>query len=86
MGVTPVGNSVASGPAVRAFAVTKSDSTVFTTPTRWIYIGGTGNVAVMFNGDTVAVTMNTVPVGMYEWSVIQVLSTGTTATNIVGLY
>lgn len=74
---------IAPGPYVSAFAVTKSDTTVFAA-TRGLYIGGTGNVAVTMNDGTTA-TFDAVPVGFVPLSVTQVLLTGTSASNIVGL-
>lgn len=77
------------GSAIHAFTVTKSDSTVFTQPTRYIYVGGAGDVAVLMSGDVSpnSVIFKAVPVGtVLSLSVQQVLSTGTTATNILGLY
>lgn len=66
-----------------AAAVTTSDTApnVFTR----LYIGGAGNVAVVTEaGNTV--TFSAVPVGTFlDIRVKQVLATGTTATNIVGL-
>lgn len=77
------------GSAIHGFAVTKSDSTVFATATRYLYVGGAGNIAVLMAGDVSpnSVIFTAVPVGtMLPISVTQVLSTGTTATNILGLY
>lgn len=66
-----------------AAAVTTSDTAanIFTR----LYIGGAGNVAVVTEaGNTV--TFSAVPVGTFlDIRVKQVLATGTTATNIVGL-
>lgn len=66
-----------------AAAVTTSDTApnVFTR----LYIGGAGNVAVVTEaGNTV--TFTAVPVGtQLDIRVRQVLATGTTATNIVGM-
>lgn len=66
-----------------AQAITKSDTdpNVFCQ----LYVGGAGDVKVVTeNGDTV--TFSAVPVGtILPIRVKQVLSTGTTATNIVGL-
>lgn len=72
-------------PASDGFAVTKSDSTVFTQPTRGLYVGGGGDVAVrMVSG--AAVTFVGVPTGsVLPIRVDKVLSTGTDATDIVGL-
>lgn len=67
-----------------AVAVTPSDVTILET-TRALYVGGTGNINVtMADGQTVLFTA--VPVGIFPVQVSQVLSTSTTATNIVALY
>lgn len=73
------------GSAVHAFAVTKSDATVFPVGTAGLYIGGAGNVAVtMASGD--AVTFLGVLAGtVLPIECVQVLATDTTATNIVAL-
>lgn len=73
-------------PAARGAAVTPSDST----PVRFraLYIGGTGDVSVLFAEDTndTAVVLAAVPAGTVLPIVVKrVRSTGTTATNIVGL-
>lgn len=77
------------GAAVHAFTVTKSDTTVFAQATRFIYVGGAGDIAVLMSGDVspASVIFKAVPVGtVLSIAVTQVLSTGTTATNILGLY
>lgn len=87
MAVSPVvgAYNVPPGPSVSAFAITPNNSTVFP-PTRAIWVGGAGSVAVMMNGDIASVVLAAVPAGtMLPVSVKQVLATGTTATNIVGL-
>ncbi len=77
----------APGPAVHAFAVTPSDTTVFNTPTRCLWVGGVGNVAVLMAGDSSPVTLINVGAGTeLSVSVTKVMSTNTTATNIVALY
>ena len=73
-------------PAERAFAITGNDSTDLTVTPRAIYVGGAGNVKVTtLGGDTVtfngAVAGTIIPV-----RVTRVFSTGTTATNLIGLY
>lgn len=65
--------------------ITKSDATVLSPPLRAVYVGGTGDLAVrMMDGSTpifVGVPAGTVlPI-----AVDKVLSTGTSATSIVGL-
>lgn len=71
--------------APRAFAVTKSDSTVL--KFKRLYVGGGGNVAVQL-GDAAdsVVTFTAVPTGAYlDVTGNRVMSTNTTATAIVGL-
>lgn len=76
--------SVASDPASRAAVVTPSDSTVVAANA--LYIGVTGDVAlVVRNGDS-AITFKAVPVGVLKVNAYKVMATGTTATNIVALY
>ena len=72
-------------PAEYAVAVTKSDSTVLNA-TRALYIGGSGDVAVTMAGGG-NVTFSALAAGtILPIRVTKVLSTGTTATNIVALY
>jgi hypothetical protein len=67
------------------FAITPSDVTVFGSTTRGIYVGGLGAVAVrMLNGDDV--TFAAVAIGtILPIQVDMVDSTGTGASNLVGL-
>lgn len=71
-------------PGHGAVAVTTSDATVIPM-TRALYVGTTGNVAVRM-GDGMTITFSTVPVGILPIQVDMVLSTGTTASNIIALY
>ena len=72
-----------SGPATRATAVTPhaSNANIY----RSLYIGVSGDVAVVLADDTVAVTFVAVPVGILPVATSLVLAIGTSATNIVGL-
>ncbi len=73
-----------TAPGQDAVAVTKSDSTIFTAPTRGLYVGGTGDVAVRMWYSGNSCTFASVPAGsILPIAVDQVLSTGTTATTIV---
>jgi hypothetical protein len=73
-------------PATGGFAVTASDATVFTQPTRAVWVGGTGNLAVRYIDGTTD-TIVGVPTGfLLPIRVDKVLATGTTATSISGLY
>lgn len=69
-----------------AVAVTPSDSTVINC--RAIYVGGAGAVAVKTISGATAVTLAAVPVGTVLPITIdggQIMSTNTTATNLVAL-
>lgn len=50
-----------------------------------LYIGGAGNVRVLTTGND-DVTFTAVAAGFFPVQVIRVFSTGTTATNIIGLW
>ncbi len=79
-----MGRSKDIAPFYDARDVTKSDSTEFA-ETRGLYVGTTGDVAVRMAYGT-DVTFKSVPVGVLPVQVIRVLSTGTTASNIIALY
>jgi len=70
--------------ADNAVAITPSDSTVIPYP-RAIYVGVSGDVRVKMKGGA-TVTFKAVPVGVLPIRPIQVLSTSTTATDMVALY
>ncbi|MEO5620060.1 MAG: hypothetical protein ABIQ85_04005 [Cypionkella sp.] len=74
-----------TAPALHATALTPSDSTPLSVATRAIYVGTAGNLRVeMVSGDVV--TLTAVAAGaIYPLRVAQVMATGTTATNLVGL-
>jgi len=67
-----------------AVAVTPSDSTELQV-TRGLYVGTSGNLSVvMADGQTIV--FSSVPIGMFPIQVTKVLSTNTTASNIVAVY
>lgn len=80
-----VGKSTESYGVYDAFAITPDDNTdLVGGPTRGIYVGVTGNLACVMSGGT-TVTMTGLAAGV--WHPIQaqrILSTGTTATSILG--
>lgn len=67
-----------------AVAVTPSDATVLET-TRALFVGTGGNLNVKM-ADGAIVLFTNVPAGVFPIQVEQVLSTSTTASNIVALY
>lgn len=72
-------------PGRKAAAVTKSDSTVLA-PTRALWVGGAGNLSVIFADDSSAVTITGVTAGsLLPISVKQVMD-ATTATNMVAIW
>lgn len=74
--------------AVSGFAITPSDTTVFSATSYLYNANATAcNMAVLFMNDTAPVTLIGVPVGaMLPVRVIKVMATNTTCTAIVGLY
>jgi hypothetical protein len=76
--------TIASETANNAFAVTPSDSNDNIASA--LYIGTTGNVAVIPQGQANSVIFTAHPVGYLPVRVSKVLATGTTASNILGLF
>lgn len=77
-------STLSTAPAIHGSVVTKHD----TDPNlyRALWIGGAGNVNVMFVGDSAATLISGVPSGtLLPFAVKLVLSTDTSATLIVGL-
>ena len=70
----------------RASDITTDDTTVYSEPTRAIYVGGYGNMKVdMVGGGTV--TFTNIQAGtILPIQVVRVYATGTTATALIGLY
>lgn len=67
-----------------AVAITKSDSTLLTIA--GFYVGVTGDVAVQTTAGVTAVVFKAVPAGtIIRLPVARIMSTATTATDIVGL-
>jgi len=68
-----------------SFDITPSDSAQFSYVTRGIYVGGSGNLKVQFVDGGIATLQNVVAGTVYPFFIVQVFSTGTTATNLIGL-
>ena len=81
----PVNASTLS--ATKCFAITKNDSSDLAFVTRGIYVGVTGDLAVILDADSSAVTFVGLAAGIiHPLAVKRVMSTNTTATSIVGVY
>ncbi len=77
------GYQVSGNIADEAVAVTKSDSADNTFS--YLYVGTAGDVAIIPQGGSSAITIVAVPSGQYVWCrCSKVMSTNTTASNIVG--
>ncbi len=72
--------------ASNASAITPHDTNKID-GTAGIYVGGTGNLKVDMCGGDTGITFAGVPAGtILPIQVVKVYATGTSATNIVGLY
>lgn len=73
-------------PAKRLEAVTPSDATVLV-GVRGIYIGVSGDIAIVAKGGTAPVTLVGAAAGSwYPIMATKVMATGTTAASIVAMY
>lgn len=76
-----------SSPARRAFEITPSDTDKLKYITRAIYVGKTGDIKVCLIDDQDPVVIAGVKVGtVLALRARMVLATGTTATDLVGLF
>jgi hypothetical protein len=76
-----------SEPVVNAAAITPNDNNDLTQFTRFIYVGATGDLTVNMAGSGASILFKAVPVGtVLPIRVSRVLSTGTTASQLVALW
>lgn len=74
-------------PAKSAFAITPVDGADLAVSTRAIYVGGSGDIVVILEGDATTVTFKSVVAGtVLPIRVKQLHAALTTATDIIGLY
>jgi hypothetical protein len=74
-------------PAVETAAVVPNNSSDLPVTCRALWVGTAGDVALMADGDAVAVTIKNVANGtLVPIRTRRVMATGTTATDIVALY
>lgn len=78
----------ASRPGTRSFAIAPSDDDDLPVGTRWLYVGGGGDVKVSLvddNSSHTGTVLTDVPDGsVLRIAVRRVWATGTTATDLVG--
>ncbi len=73
-------------PGVHAFAITPADATELDFVTRGLYVGVLGDVTVTTLGGEAITFVNLAPGVIHPLRVTIVASTGTDATDIVGVY
>ncbi len=73
-------------PATHAEAVTPSDLSDLSDVTRWLYVGGTGDVAVVMKDGTTQTLPSLAAGTLLRMRVARVMATGTTASAIVALW
>lgn len=75
------------GPGAHAFIITASDSVDLERRTRGIYVGVSGDVTVHMAEDGQSILFKDLAAGIvHPIAVIRVLSTGTTASSLVGMF
>ena len=74
-----------SGPALDAFAITPDDNSDLSEVTRALYVGATGDIALVTKAGSTLTFTGLATGSLLPVRVQRVLSTGTTASNIVGL-
>lgn len=76
----------AGGPGARAEVAVQSDTTDLTNYYDFLYVGVTGNISCIpvRNSDDTPVVYNNVPVGWFPVRVRRILTTGTTADELIG--
>jgi hypothetical protein len=75
-----------NSPAAHAFDIVANDSTDFVRTTRAIYVGGGGNVKIKTASGEIVTFSNASAGSTLPIRVARVYATGTTATNLLGLY
>ncbi len=82
-----IGPGDLDAPAERAFTVTPHDTNPLANITRGLYVGSTGDVTCRLKGDTSDVVFSSVPAGaLLPFRIEYVRTTGTTASDIVGVF
>lgn len=79
-------NSGLTSPIESGFAITPHDTNDLAFMTRQIFVGTGGNLVVMLKGGDTLTLKNLPNAFVLDARVRKVLSTGTTAADLVGLY
>lgn len=74
-----------TSPASQAESISPSDSTELAHATRGLYVGQTGNVRAKTVTGEIVMFANMQGGLLYPVRIVQVMATGTTATDLVGL-
>lgn len=78
------------GPVGQAKVVSTTTSpaadVTFDPPSRRILVGAAGDLAVNMAFDTASIVISSVPIGLHEFQVKTIYSTGTTAKGITGFW
>jgi len=89
--MTPAANNFAQNaretqaPATSGFVITPHDTNELTAVTRGIFVGGAGDVAARLSNDTATLTFKNVPAGAILPIRAKIVTTATTATDLVAL-
>ena len=73
-------------PAVFAFPISPSDVSYLPYLPRAIYVGASGNLAVLTAGGDIVILAAAVAGSILPIRVVKVFATGTTASSLVGFY
>jgi hypothetical protein len=79
-------SSVLDSPASSGFAVTPDDDSDLTISTRGLYVGGSGVLKVDLVGGSTLTFADVTAGDFLPLRVKKIYSTGTTATDLIGLY
>lgn len=79
-------NSSGTGPSSSAFVITPDDDNDLTYPIRALYVGTGGDITLILQDDTVAIALvNVLPGSCLPLQIKRILSSGTGASDLVGL-
>jgi len=67
----------------QAVAINYGTDQVFTKATRWLYVAVTGTLVVRFADDSADVTLANLPVGLYQFAIAIIRSSG--SSGVTGL-